>query len=68
MWCPYFRGIFVFLLCHGWAGDLGLYTYRGVFFNLIGIRLLVTYLISCLTCLLNVLQAFQNLLCELSVG
>lgn len=36
--------------------------------RLIGIGLLGTYLMSCLTRLLNVLQTFKNLLCELSVG
>lgn len=36
--------------------------------RLIGIGLRGTYLMSCLTRLLNVLETSQNLLCELSVG
>lgn len=27
-----FRKVFVLLLCHGWAGELVLYTYHGGFF------------------------------------
>lgn len=62
------RVVFVLFALSRLGGETGLVHLSSGLLRLVGIRLLGTYLMSCLTCLLNVLQAFQNLLCELSVG
>lgn len=61
------RGLCAFALSRLGGGTGSVHLSSGLL-RLIEICLLGTYLMSCLTCFLNVLQAFQNLLCELSVG